>query len=39
MQAPLNTKIVAMVHEVEKNQRFFDIEAVKEAFNLSLKEA
>ena len=39
MDAPLNSKIVDMVHEVESNQRFFDRPTVKEAFNMSLKEA
>ncbi len=39
MEVPLNSKIVEMVHEVEGHQRFFDINTVKEAFNLGLKEA
>lgn len=39
MDAPLNNKIVDMVHEVENKQSFFDINTVKEMFNLSLKEA
>jgi 2-dehydropantoate 2-reductase len=39
MDAPLNSQIVDMVHAVEASQRYFDVDAVKEAFNLSLKEA
>lgn len=34
MPAPLNTKMVDMVHEVENTGKFYSIEQVKEAFNL-----
>ena len=32
MSAPLNTKILAMVHEVERTGKFFTFEEVKKAF-------
>lgn len=32
--APFNTKMLAMVHEVERSGKYFTLEQVKEAFNL-----
>ncbi len=34
LPAPLNTKITAMVHEVENTHKYFTLAQVKEAFNL-----
>ncbi len=35
MKAPLNLKVVDMVHQIENNGKFFSIDEVKEAFVLS----
>ncbi len=35
LNAPLNTKVVDMVHEVENSGRFYSIDNVKEAFDLT----
>ncbi len=37
LSAPLNSKIVDMVHEVERTGKFFRVEDVKEAFNLKME--
>ncbi len=34
LPAPLNTRIAAMVHEVENTGKYFTVDQVKEAFNL-----
>jgi len=34
LNAPLNTKIVDMVHEVERTHQYYSVEAVKKAFEL-----
>jgi len=33
MKAPLNRKVVDLVHQVENNGRFFDVEEIKQQFN------
>jgi 2-dehydropantoate 2-reductase len=37
MPAPLNDKVVDMVHEVERTGKYFTIDQVKEAFNLKVE--
>jgi 2-dehydropantoate 2-reductase len=37
LPATLNSKIVVMVHEVERTGKFFSVEDVKEAFNLKME--
>ncbi len=34
MEAPLNEKMVALVHQVERDEKYFDGEVVKKEFNL-----
>jgi len=36
--SPLNRKVVDLVHQVEREGRFFEPEAIKKEFNLGLKE-
>ena len=37
LPSTLNSKIVGMVHEVERTGKFFSVENVKEAFNLKME--
>ncbi len=37
MQAPLNRKVVDLVHDVESNGKFFDSAVIKEEFSLAAK--
>ncbi|MBI3602240.1 MAG: ketopantoate reductase family protein [Candidatus Omnitrophica bacterium] len=36
LPSPLNSKVVDMVHEVERTGRYFDLEEVKNSFNLTV---
>jgi len=38
LPVPLNTKIVDMVHEVERTGKYFSVEEVKEVFNLETEK-
>ena len=36
LEAPLNEKMVDMVHQVERTKKFFRIEEIKKEFNLTV---